>query len=192
MKPTRIQSIIAALAVLAAGCASALLAAPAHAEQEACKPAATRYIHSGDLPNGDLWTYWWCADGTLQWIIARPSLATPANRAAALAYWSGLVDGSSAPAPDTPPADDVAAAWRVVWPLIAADKDRPAGFVVARNGSSATRPAYPVDDKGVRGTKSTARATVGATCDCATKVVDGSTTYCGIAPKLVAVCTKAP
>lgn len=62
---------------------------------------------------------------------------------------------------------------------------------VAKNGTSTTRPAYPILN-GVRSTTSTARATVGATCDCSVRSVEGKSTYCAWEPTktTVALCTR--
>jgi hypothetical protein len=53
-------------------------------------------------------------------------------------------------------------------------------WVVSRSGmatTATTRPAYPYAN-GVRGTTSTARATIGAACDCTVRSTEGTSTYC--------------
>lgn len=67
----------------------------------------------------------------------------------------------------------------------------PSQWAVAKFSTLSTRPAYPVSN-GVRSATSTARATVGATCDCTAPIVEGLTTYCPYqgSSGLVTVCTK--
>ena len=62
---------------------------------------------------------------------------------------------------------------------------------VAANGTYATRPAYAVAN-GIRAAAATARATVGATCYCGLRFVEGSTTYCAVTTdgKWVAACRR--
>jgi len=68
---------------------------------------------------------------------------------------------------------------------------RPPGpvWIVAPNGTAATRPAYPIVN-GVRGATSTGRAEVRATCDCKVRSVEGASVYCATneARTLVALC----
>lgn len=75
----------------------------------------------------------------------------------------------------------------VVWP------SRPPTpvWTVARNSTYATRPAYPLVN-GVRSSTATARATVGARCNCAVRAVEGSSTYCAHEPTAatVALCMR--
>lgn len=176
-------------ALVAACIAAALLALPARAADTPCKPPDARYIHSGQL-GVNFWTYWWCPDGaTYDWTPTLPGEMTTQSVHDSTKFWLGL--RPAAPGPSGPAVDALLADMLRAMALDS-DRPNPGQWKVAKNGTRTTRPAYPVDDKGVRGTKSTERATVGAACDCATKVTEGSTTYCGVAPKLVAVCTKAP
>jgi hypothetical protein len=72
-------------------------------------------------------------------------------------------------------------------------------WVVAKNGTTLTRPVYPLKADGTRGTTAVAgiRATVGAPCTCADparRVGDGTaSTYCDprdVLPVVVTLCTK--
>lgn len=87
--------------------------------------------------------------------------------------------------------------WCPHWAEIKASRPTPPVYVVAKNGTSTTRPAYPytpatATTPASRDTKSTARATVTATCDCKVRMFEGSTLYCAVdqARSLVAVCRK--
>lgn len=64
-------------------------------------------------------------------------------------------------------------------------------WTVAKYSLQTTRPAYPVLN-GVRGTTSTSRAPVGATCDCTAPLREGLTTYCPFTGSgtSVAICTQ--
>lgn len=62
-------------------------------------------------------------------------------------------------------------------------------WVVARNATYATRPAYALVD-GIRASVSTARAEVGAACNCTLRSVEGSSVYCGVADNTVALCSR--
>lgn len=72
----------------------------------------------------------------------------------------------------------------------------PPVYVVAKNGTSPTRPVYAftagasAPSTGARGTRSVGVAPVGSLCDCAQRVV-GSTIYCGV-PGGVSACVKKP
>ena len=81
----------------------------------------------------------------------------------------------------------------------------PPAWIVARNGTSATRPAYPFTPipgakpnatNGTRGTSSSGTAAVGSACDCVmSRVVSSTSSYCGVLPTpatRVALCTKKP
>lgn len=61
-------------------------------------------------------------------------------------------------------------------------------WVVAKNGTSVTRPAFPVVN-GKRSYSSDGSVPVGSTCDCTTKLVEGSLTFCQVAAAHVAVCS---
>ena len=62
-------------------------------------------------------------------------------------------------------------------------------WIVAKNATYTTRPAYPIAD-GIRSSVSTARADVGAACDCSLRSVEGSSVYCGVAAGTVALCSR--
>ncbi|MBE2242476.1 MAG: hypothetical protein IAE86_06960 [Burkholderiaceae bacterium] len=186
-----IAIVLAGIAVLAA------TATPAHAGY--CKVSDAKYIHSGRV-GADIWQYWWCEDGSWEWGAWRPSTATPERATASLAHAFGLNPGFPENAPKSIPDGDPAwpALRAAVQAAVDADTVRPsvASWIVQKNGSAADRPAYPFDGGG-RGTKSTARVSIMTNgkptpCDCSVKTVEGSTTYCGVAPQLVAVCVRAP
>jgi hypothetical protein len=64
-------------------------------------------------------------------------------------------------------------------------------WTVAKNGVSATRPAYKLTTDGLVSTS--IRATVGVACDCSAPYVKSGTTYCpftGAPVGIVAVCSK--
>lgn len=65
-------------------------------------------------------------------------------------------------------------------------------FTVARNGTYADRPTYPVVD-GLRGRTSNGRATVGAACTCTAgnEFLEGTVRYCLVRAGSVAICTAA-
>lgn len=166
-----------------------LLALPFGAQAESCKVPAdsgTRYIHAGRI-GADWWVYWWCADGSLQWmpIVSQWVLPTVIEESAAYALGSKPTFPSFifAPLGDDPVVVALEDAMRAA---ASADKDRPppprvTGWFVADNGN-ADRPMYPVTD-GVRGTKATGeRATVGDKCRCEApyRIDEGRTTYCAL------------
>jgi len=146
---------------------------------------------------------WWCP-GTFT-----PTLALYAVR------WDALTDpmrsqlsalpGATSPAAaieqmriahaTTPLSDDaLRAIWEPARARILASRPADTVWLVARNGTTLTRPSYPVTD-GVRSTIASAvRATVDMTCGCMRlRVVEGTSTYCAFdgASALVALCTRA-
>lgn len=72
-----------------------------------------------------------------------------------------------------------------------APKELPPVWLVASNGTLATRPAYSFVG-GVRSTASNGRATVGELCDCRTRSVEGSRVYCSVNQRTdqVALCKR--
>lgn len=81
------------------------------------------------------------------------------------------------------------AVWNVGLPAAASapPPPRPA-WVVAKNGISGGRPAFPVVN-GKRSYSSDGTIPVGSACDCTTKLVEGSLTFCQVAAAHVAVCS---
>ena len=80
---------------------------------------------------------------------------------------------------------------RAVWDRLQAERPPAAVWQVAANGTYPTRPAYPFAG-GVRGNVSTARATVGAACDCRARSIEGRSVYCSVDGRadLVALCAR--
>lgn len=181
----------------------ALLAVPllAFAQADAKAPACAWHTQAGTLRWGvtvdppGAWAGWWCPSGPY----------TPWTRQVAAVRFDLLGKAAAASAGAAIVAKDhaalVALRDRPVWgadlgPVLDQGWDditaaRPPGpvWIVAPNGVSTTRPAYPITN-GVRSTASTGRATVGATCDCAVRSVEGSSSYCATNTErtLVALC----
>lgn len=159
----------------------ALAALTAQAADGYCKVTDPKYIHAGQV-GSSWWAYWWCEDGTSQWIALGVQTTQP--EVEAWVAWMLGINPQRVGFPPWPPEGDVRieAMKSAMRAAAAADKDRPPPIVwsVAKNGTYADRPTYPVLD-GVRQTKSDGRAKVGATCDCAAPIVEGKTTYCPLA-----------
>jgi len=85
--------------------------------------------------------------------------------------------------------------WAPARERILASRPLDPVWLVAKNGTTMTRPTYLVTN-GVRGTTAAStRASVGATCGCVRlRVIEGATVYCGVdgTSQLVAVCTRLP
>lgn len=140
---------------------------------------------------------WKCPDGKLYYravLLSYTGPGTGALFAEALTYksptealaalWSKYDTPGSGPAWDTLTEKTIAAGR-------AAFGGKPA-FIVAKNGTVTTRPAFAVV-AGKRSFSSTNRALVGSACDCAAlKLTEGSTTYCQVATNLVAICVPNP
>lgn len=88
------------------------------------------------------------------------------------------------------------ALWCPHWPAIVANTPPPVRYVVKPNGTYLTRPTYPFVD-GVRGTTSNGKVSIltdlkPTPCDCTSRSVEGSSTYCGVAAASLALCVVAP
>lgn len=82
----------------------------------------------------------------------------------------------------------LAEVWCPYWDEIKASQPAAIPYVVAKNGTSLTRPTYPFV-AGVRNATSNGTVAVGATCSCVEgRIVEGSTAYCLVKPETVAVC----
>ena len=124
-------------------------------------------------------------------ILASPAPLATLNAIAATYPHVPLADPSVAPV-WCPVADEM---WAATPPADPPPVVPPA-FIVAPNGTAATRPAFAVTN-GVREFGSYSTAPVGAACDCSTKMVEGQITFCRVNPPtaaatLVASCVKAP
>ena len=198
---TRNMIRIGAFAILAL--VFALLLAPIAAlAREQCKPAGPQYIHAVEQrPN---WVvYWWCDYRTIDWVFITPGHETAERLEAATQWRWGMRPGYLDEAPWVDPL--VIEQMRAGAMAIArADTNRPPKppeqkWWVQSNGSTPTRPSYPVID-GKRGTTSDGRATVGVSCDCATPIIEGKVAYCRFATggatasmsTSVAVCSQMP
>lgn len=186
---TRTPIRILALALLALWCM--LLLAPFAQAREQCKPYGPQYIHAVEQrPNWAV--YWWCDYKTIDWFFYLPGQETTERLVAGVQWYWGLRPGYL----DEPPWGDPAVLEQMrqgVMAIAGADANRPpkpptAQWWVQSNGSTPTRPSYPVID-GKRGTTSDGRAPVGAACDCSSAIVEGKTTYCRFA---AAGATAAP
>lgn len=62
------------------------------------------------------------------------------------------------------------------------------GYAVA--GPGASRAAFPIVN-GKRSFSSSKQVSVGTSCDCSTKYIEGQNTFCAVAPALVAVCSRS-
>lgn len=87
------------------------------------------------------------------------------------------------------------ALWCPHWPTIVANTPAPVRYVVKPNSTYLTRPTYPFVS-GVRGTTSNGKVSVltdlkPTPCDCTSRSVEGSSTYCGVAPASLALCSAA-
>lgn len=165
--------------------------------EPACRPTPAgtgTYAKHGQVAGVGRWHYWWCP-GQFEWRLevvyeldgyrlVHPDTTGMTLAQTFSAYWQAnatipptdprakpLYDAARAEAAEAPPA--------------------PPRWIVTRNGTYTTRPAYPFTD-GVRGMTSTARATVGADCDTRQRSVEGSVVYAGVGAGLVAACTRVP
>lgn len=83
--------------------------------------------------------------------------------------------------------------WCPHWDEMQRSRPANPAYVVAKNGNYTTRPAYAFTPPATRASSSSGRATVGATCDCRVRVIEGKTIYCAtnVERTQVAVCTRA-
>jgi len=179
---TRNMIRIGAFAILALVFALLLAPIAAHAREQ-CKPYGPQYIHAVEQrPN---WmVYWWCDYKTIDWFFYLPGQETGERLEAGVQWYWGLRPGYL----NEPPWGDPAVLEQMrqgVMAIASADTNRPpkpavTPWWVQSNGSTPTRPSYPVTD-GKRGTTSDGRATVGASCDCTAPIVEGKVTYCRFA-----------
>lgn len=120
------------------------------------------------VPGGATATYSFAALPTGTSYFAVAAVDTAGNESEVSAIVSKAITGSVCDSPAPAPV-----AWRV-----------------AKNLTYATRPAYPLL-AGKRSTTATGRATVGAVCNCAAPMIEGTVTYCTAdSAPLVAICAK--
>ena len=151
--------------------------------------------------------WWYTSDGfewTRSWAFCtgttcvNPLLAVDLSVALASADRLGAINSVLAKyntlSVDAPEALQV---WCPHWDEMQRSRPANPAYVVAKNGTSTTRPAFAytpatASTAASRSTKSTARATVGATCDCKVRLLEGTTLYCAtnVERTLVAVCNK--
>lgn len=142
---------------------------------------------------------WWCpglTDPKLSLYAARwPALtADLRSRLAAIGASSDKLAAIEEvrAASSTTPLADLRDVWSPLLLPLAESRPSPSRWAVARNASYPTRPSYPVID-GARAAVSTGRADVGASCDCRSAAfVEGQSTYCAVAPAVVALCARIP
>lgn len=159
---------------------------------------------SAGQPHADgTWFVWFCSDAfsvTPHWRALRYDFKLKAPAAASTP--AGVFDSFQAANMTTPAGDpslsglrDAALAWA------AANAPPAPRWIVAKNGTTTTRPVYLRNADGTRATTALAgiRATVGAPCTCADparRVGDGTgSTYCdprAVTPVVVTLCTRAP
>lgn len=173
----------------------------AFSASSACSPPPIAEIRTGASADG-LWAYWWCpATATdpkhLTWRGIPTAAITPELAQGLRSYSLGTNPGFATTPMVVTDLDPTLAGIRVSM-LTAAllDPDRPGAPVVApvytvpRNGLLPDRPSYKVT-LGKRSLSSSTRIAYGSPCDCvAIKIVEGFSTYCQVAPTLVALCTK--
>lgn len=136
---------------------------------------------------------WWCPiDGGWEpfvlvsppgYVIKHPPF-NPDVLKLAKAYWDANVRDRDRVDSDAEMAQLAANALALIKPSAPA-------WVVAKNGDKTTRPAFAVTN-GKRSFSSKSTVAVGSACDPSLKIVEGSITYMGVGPSLVAVCSKNP
>lgn len=188
------------------GCA---LAAVGEARAQDTRPApfgpCSAYVTSESVgqPHADgNWAVWFCADAygvTPHWRAWRYDfrLKWPAAASTPAAAFDAFQALNM-----TTPADDPSLAGLRAAALAWAAKNAPPApkWVVAKNGTTPTRPTYERKADGTKGDKTVILATVGEPCDCSSplrRVISGTTTMCEARgpdaplPAVVAVCSKA-
>lgn len=150
------------------------------------------------------WALWWYCPGDFEW--THVVLTCPETQLAQclLGVNPGTTDAAALAAKWREkvqlPALGTANEWIYILALrdhIEPGRPAPPAYIVAKNGTRPTRPAYPyvaasASAPASRGPVSTARATVTATCDCKVRVNEGRTLFCAtnVERTLVAVCSK--
>lgn len=202
-------ALAAALLLLMAvhGPAAAQTAAPVVAAKPdpfQCAPSpfgqGTRPVYR--ISDEGAFAAWWCTDGfevryrvfvvhreamTAEWTAALAALRDSSNVALAIQQ---MADRFAKIKIDDPLVFDL-------WAPYASEIDatRPAlpKYLVAVNGLSANRPLWLLKPDGTRdGKQAVERATVGATCACKVRVVEGSSVYCSVPPASVGVALCRP
>lgn len=167
-----------------------------------CSPTSVSEVRYGRVGT-DFYAYWFCKGEFQNSFVWRTFLGNemkPEMLDQLAAYVQGknpkLVESPVQYGPSDPKIAHLKAA---VFEAVRNDKARPAEptWQVAKNGTSATRPAYYVDATGdTRKLANTTpqRATVGAECHCRADNVlrVGTNIYCPVVNAGYALCTKKP
>lgn len=199
----RAMHLIAAL--LCAATIGSAHAGTQSVDGEACIVPGPEYVHLG-VQGVDRFAWWWCATRFNRYysIAIYPQTnvfeAVPDFSAAAKAASEiGFLWRQPTVAPGQPQNAELEAG---ALAMVTADTVRPPmpRWIVAKNGSSTTRPGYVIAD-GVRSkTAAAQRVAVGASCSCterSQRAVEGSAVYCVVPqssaatpPGLGALCTR--
>jgi len=172
---------------------------------EACIVPGPEYVHLG-VQGVDRFAWWWCATRFNRYysIAIYPQTnvfeAVPDFSAAAKAASEiGFLWRQPTVAPGQPQNAELEAG---ALAMVTADTVRPPmpRWIVARNGSSTTRPGYVIADGKRAATASATRVAVGAACSCAERsqrAIEGAAVYCVVPqssaaapPGLGALCTR--
>lgn len=166
-----------------------------------CAPSSPQDIRYGRIGT-DFYAYWFCKGEYVNSFVWRTFIGNelkPEMLDQLAAYVQGknpkLIEAPVQYAPDDP---KIAHLKEAVFAAVRADTARPAEpvWVVAKNGTTATRPAYYVDATVPTARKlanaTGARAKVGAACHCrADNVLKvGTGTYCPVLDAGFALCVK--
>lgn len=161
------------------------------ARASTCTPAIDD-IRIGVTSDGG-WAYWWCVkDGKLVYdsrTIATADL-TPDMVSALRSYSEGKNPGLTGLPGGSATGPAYTALHAAVLAAAIADPNKPviSSWVVAKNGASLTRPAFPVIN-GKRSFSSDGTVAVGSPCSDAIKLIEGSLTFLQVSAGHVAVCS---
>lgn len=151
-------------------------------------------VMTGESPGG--WAYWWCVKNgvvSFDWRMITADEVTPDLITALKDYSQGRNPDFIHTAPGSPDDPKYNALKRAMNAVMLADAGKPvvASWAVSKNGTSPTRPAFPIVN-GKRSFSSDGTVAVGSPCSDAVKFVEGSLTFLQVSPGHVAVCSTTP
>jgi hypothetical protein len=172
-----------------------LYSLPAQAAPPECEPAPNgpgTYAVQGRVEDVGEYHYWFCP-GTFTWrlsfvvkrddfVLRHPNVAGMTRAEALKAYYTANMTGDVNSPELMPLTQVVRKKASEVWPA----RIR---YVVAKNGTSMTRPVYPYGAT-QRLSISSGRIPVGATCDTTLHFVENGVVYAKVADGAVALCVK--
>lgn len=149
-------------------------------------------IRIGVMSEG-AWAYWWCASGgklTYEYRTIATSDITVEIVDGLKAYAAGKNPNLASMPAGTASGPAYTALAEAVKAAVVNDPNRPvvSAWAVSKNGTSPTRPAFPVVN-GKRLYSSDGAIAVGAPCSDAIKLTEGALTFLQVSPGHVAVCS---